>query len=84
MRLYVLLREKRFLTTGDFECSPLFAGTESQCREHLHGLSEAESLDFDMADPETWIDLDSGDGNDGEVETVYEIKTVAGLAPGKV
>lgn len=79
MKLHVLLLEKRYLTTGDFECSPLYAGTESECREYLQGMVEAEHLDFDISDPEAWVDRDFGDANDGEVETVYEIKTVAGI-----
>lgn len=71
MVLHVLLQENRNLTTGTMECCPVFAGSQSECRKVLF-----EMAGFTSSDPDEWVVYDTGDGNDGEVETVYEIKPV--------
>ena len=72
MMLHVLLQERRYLTTGDMECSPVFAGLQAECRKVLRQMAG-----FTASDPDDeWVVYDTGDGNDGEVETVYEIKPV--------
>ena len=70
--LHVLLQENRNLTTGTMECCPVFAGSQAECRKVLF-----EMAGFTSSDPDEWVVFDTGDGNDGEVETVYEIKPVA-------
>lgn len=71
MMLHVLLQEVRNLTTGTMECCPVFAGSQSECRKVLFQMAGLTS-----SDPDEWVVFDTGDGNDGEVETVYEIKPV--------
>ena len=71
MMLHVLLQEKRCLTTGNMECTPVFAGSQAECRKVLFQMAG-----FTSSDPDEWVVYDMDDGNDGEVEIVYEIKPV--------
>ena len=71
MMLHVLMQERRCLTTGTMECTPVFAGSQAECRKVLFQMAG-----FTSSDPDTWIVFDMDDGNDGEVEIVYEIKPV--------
>jgi len=71
MMLHVLMQERRCLTTGNMECTPVFAGSQAECRRVLSQMAGVTS-----SDPDEWVVFDMDDGNDREIEVVYEIKPV--------
>lgn len=74
MTLYVLVKSKVFVgSPEDPETDLLCGGSKKDCVDKMREIVEEELLDFDLNDPDTWIEEDTGDGNEGECYTIYRI-----------